>query len=94
MSNDVSPSTRLRASRSIYARPFGDEIVLLDFGRGEYFALDEVGAHVWRLLESGETLSAIARAICSEYDVSEDKALEDVLALAREMRDRSLVEPL
>lgn len=92
MNTELGPNTHLRASSNVYARPFGEEIVLLDFGRGEYFALDEVGAHVWRGLEKGESLAAIARAISGVYDVSESQALTDIIALVVEMRTRSLLE--
>lgn len=89
----LGPHTRVRASSSVYARPFGEEIVLLDFGRGEYFALDEVGAVAWRGLESGEALATIAHRISGIYDVSESDALADLVGLVEEMRARSLVEP-
>lgn len=90
--SSVGPDTHLRASSNVYSRPFGEEIVLLDFGRGEYFALDEIGAHIWRGLEKGESLAAIAREISGVYDVSVSQALADVMALVVEMRTRSLVE--
>lgn len=94
MTTELGPESRLRVSSSVYARPFDDELVLLEFSRGEYFALDEVGAVVWRSLEAGSALSAAARAVASAYDVSEETALADILALVRELRARALVEPL
>lgn len=88
----LEPQTRVRTSPSVYARAFGEEIVLLDFGRGEYFGLDEVGAFVWRGVERGETLAGIADALVEQFEVSRDVALRDVVELVSEMLARSLVD--
>jgi len=92
MSSDVGATTRLRISKSVYVRPFNEELVVLDFSRGEYFALDEVGARVWHHLEKGESLGDIARAIAGDYDVTESAALADILVLARDLVTQSLAE--
>lgn len=89
---DIGATTRLRPAPSIYARPFGEELVLLEFGKGEYFALDEIGARIWRGLESCQELAAIAADVASAYDVSAEEALADIVALVDDMRARSLVE--
>jgi hypothetical protein len=88
----LDPDARLRVSKSVYARPFGEELVVLDFARGEYFSLDEIGAEVWRALERGTPLRAIAAAIATTYDVNEAEALNDIVALSRELLDQKLVE--
>ena len=92
MSADLTPATRLHASSSVYARPFGAEIVLLDFGRGEYFALDEIGAEIWQHLQTGESLGTIAERIASRYEVTSEQALTDILAIVHEMCGRGIVE--
>lgn len=84
-------STVVIPAPSVYARAFGDEVVLLEFGKGEYFGVDAIGAEIWRRIEKGETLGAIADAIVASYDVSVEDALRDVLDLVREMSARSLV---
>jgi len=92
MSSDLGASTRLRISKSVYARPFGDELVVLDFARGEYFALDEIGACVWRAIENGEPLAAIATSIAGSYDVDEAEALRDIVTLSNDLLAQNLVE--
>jgi hypothetical protein len=87
----LPPETRPRVSPSVYARPFGAELVLLDFGRGEYFGLDEIGAEIWRRLEAGASLADIAAVLVSTYDVSDEEAYRDVVALVTEMHERHLV---
>jgi hypothetical protein len=92
LATSLSAETKVRISPRVYAREFGEEIVLLDFGLGEYFGLDAVGAEVWRRLEAGDPLNVIAEKIVERYDVTRDVALSDILELIGEMRDRALVE--
>lgn len=87
----LAPETRVRISSSVYARPFGSEIVLLDFGRGEYFGLDEIGAEIWRGLEKGDALGAIADALVQRYDVSHEDVLRDIVDLVEQLRNESLL---
>jgi hypothetical protein len=84
--------TTVRPSPRVYARPFGDEIVLLDFGLGEYFGLDAVGGEVWKGVEKGLSISDIADAVAAQFDVTRDRALEDILALVGELRANALIE--
>lgn len=97
MSGNIQPGTRVRPANGVYARPFGDELVLLEFGRGEYFALDPIGAAVWRRCEAGESVAAIADALAAEFEVTPGDALRDTLALVAELLDSALltlVEPV
>lgn len=91
-SSPLTSDAKVRPSARVYAREFGDEMVLLDFGLGEYFGLDPIGAEVWRRLEAGDALNDIASRIVERYDVERDVALRDILELVGEMRARALVE--
>lgn len=94
MTATLGPDTGLRPASGVYARPFGEELVLLEFGKGEYFALDPIGAEVWRGIEAGETPAMIARRIAATHDVTEARALNDILALTEEMKAKELLEVL
>lgn len=89
----LTAESRVRISPSVYARDFAGELVLLDFGRGEYFGLDPLGAEIWRLLEEGKPIGAIADALVDRYEVPRDRALQDVLALISHMQSEGLVAP-
>lgn len=91
MTNTLSPDARVRIAPSVYARAFGSEIILLEFHRGEYYGLDEIGAEIWRLLENGSTLAAAADAMVARYEVTREEALRDIVALVERMKEGSLV---
>ena len=67
------------------------QAVLLDIESGEYFALNEVGKRVWDLCDGTRTLAQVAAAICSEYDVPPDTALDDTAALLENLAGAGLV---
>jgi hypothetical protein len=94
MTEALDERSRVTISPSVYARAFGEEIVLLEFGKGEYFGLDEVGAVVWRRLEEGDDLGMAAEHVVRQYDVSREEALRDVVALVAELRNHDLLLPV
>ena len=87
------PRGRLRCADAVHARLFDDELVILDLVRGEYFALDRVGACLWSGLEAGRSLEQIAAEVVSEYDVNLDRALADLTTLGQELVARGLLVP-
>lgn len=92
MTESLDERSRVTPSPSVYARAFGEEVVLLEFGKGEYFGLDAVGAEVWRRLEAGDDLGAVADHIVTAYEVSRDVALRDIVDLVIQLRSHDLVE--
>jgi Coenzyme PQQ synthesis protein D (PqqD) len=75
----------------VRARTVGEEMVLLHLESGIYFGLDAVGAHVWQLIQAGKSLRQACDALIEEYDVSREILEQDVLALARDLVDKKLV---
>ena len=49
----LDPELLLQVARDVHSRKFGEELVLLDLARGEYFSLDELGARIGRSLRQG-----------------------------------------
>lgn len=82
---------RLRTSKNVHARLLGEQVVLLDFANGDFFALDAVGAVVWDALTRGASIRQLAEAVAARYDVTVSVAIGDVAALVRELRMRALV---
>ena len=75
----------------VRARTVGEEMVLLHLESGIYFGLDPVGAQVWQLIQTGKSLRKACDAVIEEYDVSREILEQDVLALARDLIDKKLV---
>lgn len=48
--------------------------------------LTESGAMLWKLLEQGCSLDALAQALTAEYDVGEEKALADAARFVAKLK--------
>lgn len=91
MTPPLDERTRVTVSTSVYVRSFGDEVVLLEFGNGEYFGLDAIGAEIWRRLEAGDDLGAVADHLAAHYEVSRAVAFNDVAELVGRLRSHALI---
>jgi RNase adaptor protein for sRNA GlmZ degradation len=65
--------------------------VLLDLERREYFALDEVAAHMWEELSQTGRISDVVEAIALEYDVERAVLEDDVERFVQTLADSNLV---
>ena len=75
----------------VMARTVGDETVILDLASGTYFGLDPVGARVWQLIGEGKALAEICETMLEEYEVAQEQLQADVMRLAAELAERSLI---
>lgn len=86
--------TERYACASRYAwRPYKDEIVILDTVSGDYFLLNETASLIWGRLLSQQEHQEICQTLVQKYNVSEEKALQDLKQLIRRLvADGFLVE--
>jgi hypothetical protein len=87
----LKPSDKISISPQVVARELGGETVILDLSSGTYFGLDPVGARIWHLLETGQSLVGICDVMVEEFEVSRDELERDVLALVRDLLDKKLI---
>lgn len=70
----------------------GSEYVLLHLESGTYFGLDRIGARFWEMLQQrASTIAVIRDQLLGEYDVTEARLEEDLLALASELLEHNLI---
>lgn len=87
----VSLAHRLQRSDEVLFQNLDGEAVLLDLARETYFGLNEVGTRVWELLETTPLLSDVSARLQLEYDVDQEQAEADLLALASRLIESGLV---
>jgi hypothetical protein len=81
----------VRVPEHVHARVFDGDLVILDLANGEYFSLDPVGARMWEGVSAGQSPEAIAKRIAQEYDVTVNRALEDLRTLVDQLSSRGLL---
>lgn len=87
----VGRDARLKASPHVHARPFDDELVLLDLEGGSYYGLDEIGARFWAGLSEGRSPREVAESLNGLYRVDPETLLNDLVALADQLLEKGLV---
>ena len=58
------------------------------------FVLNEVASRIWELVGSPTTADRIAAVVVSEFDVSRERAAEDVAEFLKSLGERGLIQHL
>ncbi|HEY5588930.1 MAG TPA: PqqD family protein [Candidatus Paceibacterota bacterium] len=69
-----------------------DEIVVLNIQTGEYIGLNNVAKDIWNYCKNNEDIQHIVNLIKLEYNISEEKALNDVMDFLHSLHDEQLIE--
>ncbi|HAN47297.1 MAG: PqqD family protein [Nitrospira sp.] len=70
-----------RQDEQVHSTVLDGESVLLNLNSGRYYTLNVVGSTIWNLCRGEQSLRQIHSAICARFDVSEQQAQDDMLAL-------------
>jgi hypothetical protein len=83
-------TTLRRTERAVYGDVPG-ETVLLDLDADIALRLNSTGAWIWEQLEQPQSVAQLARGLAERFEIDEGRALDDVVAFAREMTRRDLL---
>ena len=78
-------------SAHVVTQQIGDEIVLLDLQKEQYFGLNPVAARAWQLMGEKVTMQAISTRLLAEFDVSEAELLRDLGELVQQLEASGLI---
>ncbi|MFD0389560.1 PqqD family peptide modification chaperone [Tistrella bauzanensis] len=68
-----TPTQTYRRQQRILSASVDDETVMMSVARGQYYNLNAVGGHIWRLLETPRSLDQIVTSLAEVYDAPEEK---------------------
>lgn len=85
-------SSRVEVNEEVLFQELQREAVLLNLKSGIYFGLDAIGTRIWQLFSTHHVLSAVAREIVEEYDVTPDVCETDLLRLVSDLEQKGLVK--
>jgi len=89
---ELTGDTLLRVPDSVLTRTLGGEMVILNLDAESYFGLNEVGARLMQLVESGATLNAITDQLFDEYEVERGQLENDINAVVTDLIAAGLLE--
>lgn len=82
----------LRLPEHVVYRNFAAETVFLNLDTAQYHGLNPIGGYMLRVLDGAATVRAAIDQIAARYDQDPSVVEEDVVALARDLLERGLVE--
>ena len=68
------------------------ETILLHMTSGLYYGLNEVGARIWELLQTPQTLGQLSDRLLEEYDVDRTQCLQDVSKILQDLHNAQLIQ--
>ena len=86
----------MQIKKELIKREIAGDVILVPVGKTVYdsnglFALNELGDFIWDLLPNVETEAEICKAILAEYDVSEERAAQDVAEFVDKLRKLNII---
>ena len=93
-------SREQHADREFVTRRIADETIIVPVvgGVGDLdaiFTLNDVASHIWRLVEQQTTtVDAIVGDVVRSFDVTRERAEQDVLEFLDRLADAGLIRPL
>jgi hypothetical protein len=76
---------------ALMAAPIDNELVILGLISNNYIALDEIGRHIWDLLETERPVDDLCHRLEREYAAAPEQIASDVLPFLTELRDEGIV---
>ena len=81
----LGPSTVVHQASRIASRVIEGQAVVIVMDEQRLHTLNGVGTFVWTQAEKPVEVSQLAERLCSEYEVTSEQALTDVLAFTDEL---------
>lgn len=88
----VSLDSNVYVGPDVVFRELDGEAVVLNLGTGLYYGLNDTGTRMWQLLEAHRGVRRVFDALRDEFEVSDDRLRDDLLALLEQLRDKGLVD--
>jgi len=87
----IQKEQKVSISPEVLFQEVSGEMVLLDLASENYFGLDEIGARIWGLLESGSSVGEAMDTLMEEYQVERAVLEKDVGELLEKLLEAGLI---
>jgi Coenzyme PQQ synthesis protein D (PqqD) len=79
---------------NVLVQAIDNEMILLNLESEFYFALDDVGARFWDVLQAADSLEQALDVLEAEYDVDRDTLSQDLESFLTKLQSSGLLQPL
>jgi hypothetical protein len=94
----MTTATRLTDTSLITVRPeqlasdLDGETILLHMTSGLYYGLNPIGAKIWELIQTPQTLENLRNTLLADYDVTPEVCNADLTKLLTELNEANLID--
>lgn len=86
----ITFKSRVRPASSVLVRELEGEAVLLNLDSESYYGLNGIGARMWSVVNTSDSVEAAYETLVAEYEVDADRLREDLKALVEEWIEHDL----
>ncbi len=90
----LSFSDRVRVAPDVLFRLLSDEAVLVNLKTERYLGLNAVGARMWNVLTTADSVQSAYEALLREYDVESSRLRADLTGFLDQLVDQQLIEAI
>lgn len=87
-----SPETIVSQNSSIIATDLNDEVMMMSIERGEYYAVEPVGAYIWHLIKEPTSIEEVCEKLMTEFKVDFETCQRDVYAFIKKLQSMEIVK--
>jgi hypothetical protein len=89
---NISATATIVASKNQVSCDLAGESAILNLENSVYYGLNPVGAHVWSLVQTPVSVTALRDAIVDEYDVEPERCQRDLMDLLAQLAEAKLIK--
>lgn len=90
----LDPHAVIQRQPAVLFSMVGDEVVIMDVERGEYYGLDPVGSDIWQRLATPMTPAQLVSDLVEQYDGTPEAISRDTFALLERLAEKALILPV
>jgi len=91
--SEAAPTERPRRQDGVIAQESQGQTVLLRLEDGGYYAVDEVGAAIWKLCDGTRSVEEIVAGVHAEFEAPEPTIRADVVEFVQDLHREGLLLP-
>ncbi len=89
---EISTDTVICQIEEIVASDIDGETVMMSIENGKYYGLDDIGSHIWKLIEKPVKVSDLIDMLPERFDVDRETCERDVLKFLNELNEDRIVQ--
>ena len=75
---------------NLVSEDIDDEIIVFDIENEQFYEFEGIGSFIWNRID-GNNVDSIAEAVCDEYEIDKETALEDTLSFINDLYEKRLI---